>query len=294
MTHHERLLRCPETFRRLTGLTPDAYRGLLAQVEVAWHQAQHKRRQRPHRRRRPGAGPKFALGVADQLLMLLLYYRTYVSHVFLAFLFGIDDATVCRNFRLLEPLLAGIFRIPERKVELQPDEIRELFFDGTERPTRRPKRRQRRCYSGKKKRHTLKNQVVVVRKRKKAGRRKAGQQEKRRLRIAAVSPTAPGKDHDKEVYDRVRTIVPPGVARVGDTGYQGTGLRTPVKRRPGQQLTRRQRRANRRLSRRRIAAEHGIGKMKIWRIAGERYRNPVRRHTLIVKNVAGLHNLIFS
>jgi len=294
MSHTERLLRCPQTFRRLTGLDPAAFRTLLPQVEQAFLDAQQRRRQRPNRQRRPGAGPKFTLGVADQLLVLLIYYRTYVSHVFLAFLFAVDDATICRTLRRIEPLLAGIFRIPERRVELQPDEIRELFFDGTERPTRRPKKRQRRCYSGKKKRHTLKNQVVVVRKRKKAGRRKAGQQQKRRLRVAAVSPTAPGKVHDKKVYDQTRTIVPPGVARVGDTGYQGTTLHTPVKRRRGQKLSRRQRRGNLRLSRRRVAAEHGIGKMKIWRIAGERYRNPVRRHTLVIKNVAGLHNLMFS
>ena len=48
------------------------------------------------------------------------------------------------------------------------------------------------------------------------------------------------------------------------------------------------------MSRRRIVAEHGIGKMKIWRIAAERFRNPSRRHTLILKNVAGLHNLMFA
>ena len=48
------------------------------------------------------------------------------------------------------------------------------------------------------------------------------------------------------------------------------------------------------VSRRRIVAEHGIGKMKIWRIASERYRNPNRRHTLIMKNVAGLHNLMYA
>jgi hypothetical protein len=294
MSHTERLLCCPQAFRRLTGLDPAAFRALLPQVEQAWSDAQRRRRARPGRQRRPGAGPKFALSIADQLLVLLIYYRTYVSHAFLAFLCAVDDATICRTIRRIEPLLAGIFRIPERRVELQDDEIRELFFDGTERPTRRPKRRQRRCYSGKKKRHTLKNQVVVVRKRKRAGRRKAGQQEKRRLRIAAVSPTAPGKEHDKKVYDRTRTIAPPGVARTGDTGYQGTTLRTPVKKARGQQLTRRQRRGNRRLSRRRIAAEHGIGKMKIWRIGAERYRNPVRRHTLVMKNVAGLHNLMFS
>jgi hypothetical protein len=294
MSHTERLLRCPQAFRRLTGLDPAAFRALLPQVEQAWLDAQRRRRQRPGRQRRPGAGPKFSLSVADQLLVLLIYYRTYVSHVFLAFLFAVDDATICRTIRRIEPLLAGLFRIPERRVAIQPDEIRELFFDGTERPTRRPKKRQRRYYSGKKKRHTLKNQVVVVRKRKRAGRRKAGQKEKRRLRVAAVSPTAPGKVHDKKVYDRTRTLVPPGVARTGDTGYQGTALRTPVKKPRGQALTRRQRRGNRRVSRRRIAAEHGIGKMKIWRIAAERYRNPVRRHTLVIKNVAGLHNLMFS
>jgi hypothetical protein len=295
MSHSERLQRCPETFRRLTGLTPAAFLTLLPQVERAWDDAQRRRRARPGRRRKPGAGRRHALPVADRLLMLLIYYRTYVTHAFLGFLFRVDDATVCRNIRRLEPLLAGIFRIPERRVEVREDEIRELFFDGTERPTRRPKRRQRRSYSGKKKRHTLKNQVVVVRKRKRAGRRKAGSlPQKRRQRIAAVSPTSPGKVHDKKIYDRARVLVPPGVRATGDTGYQGTALETPVKKPRGGELTRRQRRGNRRLSRRRIAVEHGIGKMKIWRVASERYRNPIRLHTLIVKNVAGLHNLMFS
>jgi hypothetical protein len=41
-------------------------------------------------------------------------------------------------------------------------------------------------------------------------------------------------------------------------------------------------------------AEHGIGKMKVWRIAAERYRNRVGKHTLIMKNVAGLHNLMYA
>ena len=48
------------------------------------------------------------------------------------------------------------------------------------------------------------------------------------------------------------------------------------------------------LSTRPFVAEHGIGKMKVWRVAAERYRNPVGRHTLIMKNVAGLHNLMFA
>lgn len=294
MSHSERLKRTPDTFRQLTGIHPAAFDGLLAQLQPRYEEAEARRKGRPGRRRKPGAGRKHALPLADRLLMLLVYYRTYVSHAFLGFLFGVADSSVCRNINPLQPLLAGIFRIPERRVELRPDEVRELFFDATERPRGRPRRRQRRYYSGKKKRHTLKTQVVVVRRRKRPGRRKAGQAQKRRVRIAAVSGTAPGKVHDKKVYDRARVVAPPGVKGYGDTGYQGTALRTPVKKKPKRDLTVRQRRGNRRLSRKRVVAEHAIGKMKVWRVAAERYRNPTRRHTLIMKNVAGLHNLMFS
>ena len=59
-------------------------------------------------------------------------------------------------------------------------------------------------------------------------------------------------------------------------------------------MTARQKRGNRRISRRRIVVEHGIGKMKMWRIAADRYRNPRRRHTRMFKNVAGLHNRMFG
>ena len=48
------------------------------------------------------------------------------------------------------------------------------------------------------------------------------------------------------------------------------------------------------MTRRRVVVEHGIGKMKVWRIAAERYRNPRRRHTPIMKDVAGLHNRMFA
>jgi hypothetical protein len=290
MSHTDRLKYSPDAFRQLTGLTPAAFDHLLAQLTPRYQKAQDRRQNRPGRRRKPGAGRKHTLALADRLLMLLIYYRTYVPHTFLGFLFGLDDSAVCRNINPLQPLLAGIFRIPERRVTLTQEDVRELFFDATERPTRRPKRRQRACYSGKKKRHTLKNQVVVARRKKKPG---PGAQP-RRVRIAAVSGTFAGKAHDKKVYDATRVLCPPGVRRTGDTGYVGTGLETPTRRPPGRTLSDRQKAGNRRVSRRRVVAEHGIGKMKIWRIAAERYRNPVRRHTLILKNVAGLHNLMYS
>jgi hypothetical protein len=280
----------PDTFRQLTGITPEAFDRLLAELEPRYQQADTKRKTRRTRQRKPGAGRKFALPLADRLLMLLMYYRTYTTHAFLGFLFGVDDSSVCRNINPLQPLLAGIFRIPERRIELEPDEIRELFFDATEQAIPRPTRGQKRFYSGKKRRHTLKHQVVVVRRRKRPGR--GGQP--RRVRIAAVSRAFPGKTHDKKIYDATGAVCPPGVPRTGDAAYLGTGLRTPTRRPPKGQLTARQKAGNRRAPRRRIVAEHGIGKMKVWRIASERYRNPRRRHTLTIKNVAGLHNLMYA
>src|SRR5947208_14064761 len=166
MTHTDRLQRSPKAFRLLTGITPAAFDRLLADLTPRYEQAEARRKGRPGRKRRPGGGRKHALELADRLLMLLIYYRTYITHAFLGFLFGIDDSAVGRNINPLAPLLAGIFRIPERRVEISEDEIRELFFDATERPTRRPGRGQRAFYSGKKKRPTIKTQVVVARKRK--------------------------------------------------------------------------------------------------------------------------------
>ena len=290
MSHSQRLQRSPSAFRRLTGLTPSAFTRLLAEVTVADRQTRERRGNRTGRQRKAGAGRKHALDLADRLLMLLIYYRTYVPHTFLAFLFGLDDSNVSRSNRQVEPLLAGIFRIPERRVELTPEEIRELFFDSTERPPARPVRGQERFYSGKKKRHTLKTQVVVVRVKKRPGVR--GQ--KRRVRIVAVSKTFPGSTHDKKVYDTTGVVIPAGVKGCGDTAYIGTELDTPERKPKGGELTPRQKAGNRRVSRRRIVVGHGIGKMKVWRAAAERWRNPRRRHTLTMKNVAGLHNRMFA
>ena len=290
MTHTERLRRSPKAFRQLTGITPGAFDRLLADLAPRYEQAEARRKDRPGRQRRPGAGRKHALGLADRLLMLLMYYRTYTTHALLGFLFGVDDSAVGRNINPLQPLLAGIFRIPERRVSLDPEDIRELSFDATERPTRRPGRGQREFYSGKKKRHTIKTQVVVVRRRKPPG----PGVKPRKVRIAAVSESCPGKTHDKKIYDRSRVVGPPDAKRTGETAYLGTGLTTPARKPRGGELTGRQKAENRR-----VARSPGRGRARDRQdegVAGgvERYRNPVSRHTLIMKNVAGLHNLMFA
>jgi hypothetical protein len=290
MTHADRLQQTPATFRRLTGVTPAAVRRLLGEVTAADHPARTRRAGRPGRRRTAGAGRKPARPLADQLLMLLVYSRTYVPHMSLGFLFGLDDSHGSRTNRRPEPPLAGIVRTPERRVELTPEEIQELFFDSTERPTNRPVRGQTRYYRGKKRRHPRKTHGVAVRVRKRPGRG----WERRRVRIAAGSPTFPGSAHDKKVFDRVGAVIPAGATGYGDTAYLGTGRRAPRRKPPKGRRTPRPKAGNRRVGRKRVVVGHGIGKLKGWRVAAERWRNPRRRHTPVMTNVAGLHHRMFA
>ena len=223
--------------------------------------------------------------------MLLIYYRTYTTHAFLGFLFGVDDSAVGRNINPLQPLLAGIFRIPERRVKLDPEEIRELFFDATERPTRRPDAGPAGVLLGQEEAahdqepggHGPPHQAARPR------REAAAAADRRRVRVVpGQRPRQEGLRPDAGGAPR------PMRGGRGTRPTSGRRWRRPTRKPRGGELTAGQKEGNRAVSRRRIVAEHGIGKMKVWRIAAERYRNPDRRHTLIMKNVAGLHNLMYA
>jgi Helix-turn-helix of DDE superfamily endonuclease len=108
-----RLRQRPESFRRLSGLSIEKFDELLSQLEPLWRQAEHKRLTRPDRQRRIGGGRTYDLSLADRLRMLLMYYRLYVSHATLGFLLDLDDSTVSRRIRQLEPLLAQFFKIQD-------------------------------------------------------------------------------------------------------------------------------------------------------------------------------------
>ena len=282
-----RLRRQEILFRRLTGVSVEKFDQLLDKLEPLFAQNEVKRlSSRPAnapRQRAIGGGRNYDLPLCDRLLVLLMYYRFYTSHAFLGFWFQVDARTIGRSIKGLEPRLAQIFRIPERKLKLSPQEwaeIEQLFFDATEQATQRPQKKaeQKRHYSGKKKRHTLKHQAVTDQK----------------GRILAVSRAYPGSVHDKNVYDREAVDKPPDKPAKGDSGYQGSDLHTPHKKPRGGALSEEQKAHNRQHASQRIGIEHSFGHTKIWAIASHRYRNARSRHTLIFKNVVGLHNLMFA
>lgn len=98
-----RLRQRPESFRRLSGLSLAKFDELLNQLEPLWQEAEHKRLARPERRRAIGGGRNYDLPLSDRLLLLLLYYRLYVSQATLGFWFDMDDSVVSRGHPLGHP-----------------------------------------------------------------------------------------------------------------------------------------------------------------------------------------------
>ena len=62
----------------------------------------------------------------------------------------------------------------------------------------------------------------------------------------------------------------------------------------GKQLTQIEKQFNKELSSKRITIEHTFGEMKIYQILSQKFRNPLSKHTIIFKNIAVLHNLMFT
>lgn len=195
MKKYIQLAKNNKTFRRLTGITPEKFSEPSKEVKVLYEEWNTKRLEGRQRKRKRGGGNTHKLCTEERLLLLLMYYRTYQSYAFFAFLFGIDESNIGRNFKPLEPLLAQIFKIPERKIEITDGEFLKIFFDGSEQPRERPSKKQNKYYSGKKKQHTQKFQVAVVQKKKKPG---PGKEKKRKIRIVAITKVFPGKIHGQE------------------------------------------------------------------------------------------------
>jgi len=283
-TKTKRFQRRPRIFRAMTGLCIEKFTELCNNLLPVYEKAELKRLNKSKRVRKSGGGRKKELLLEDQLMMLLMYYRLYISQEFLGVIFNLHNCNVSRQINYLNPLLAQIFKIPSHKVslseaELSEESIIEFFVNATEQQIERPKKGQKPYYSGKKKKHTLKNQIITDKKGK----------------VRAVTKSVPGKKHDKKLFDETRPILPENSDLTGDLGYYGASdITLPNKKPKGKELTKQEKQYNKELSKRRITVEHSFGKMIIYQILSQRFRNPLSKHSLIFKNIAGLHNLMFA
>lgn len=104
-----------------------------------------------------------------------------------------------------------------------------------------------------------------------------------------------GRRHDVHLYKHSRVHLQPETQLLADSGYQGIGKihansRHPYKRKRGQSLTKPEQDWNRHLASQRILCERVIGRLKVFRILSERYRNRRRRFCLRFTLIAALHN----
>jgi hypothetical protein len=250
-----------------------------------------------------GAGHPFKLPLRDRLLMLLIYYRLYVTSTLLAFLFDLGQTNVLKDIRMLEPLVSDVLPLP-RKIHQKArrlrtiDEIEELFpgfkafLDATEQEIPRPKNKRKRKthYSGKKKRHTVKTQITVNEK----------------GLIVHKTRHAWGSRHDYSLFKWSHPRLPGEVCLGLDRGYDGVqkdypqlNCEVPFKRRsPGrgkrgvkaEELTSEQKSFNRKLSSERVVVEHAISRLKKFRIMAHKFRNRLKHYDTMTSIVCGLTN----
>ena len=118
---------------------------------------------------------------------------------------------------------------------------------------------------------------------------------KKPLKIIATA-FANGSTHDFRIFKESELSIDKNIRCLGDSGYQGlmkilANSKTPHKKSKHHPLTPEQKLENRALSKERIYVEHVIGKLKIFRILSERYRNRRKRFGLRFNLIAAIYNL---
>lgn len=117
----------PAAFRRLTGVKPETFAAMCTVL-----------RQHEQLKKKPGRPP--ALGVEDQLLLTLEFWREYRTHFHQAQSWGVHEATAWRIVRRAEDALlrSGRFALPGRRAVGQVTGT--VVVDVAETPVERPQK----------------------------------------------------------------------------------------------------------------------------------------------------------
>lgn len=139
--------------------------------------------------------------------------------------------------------------------------------------------KQKHCYSGKKKRHTLKSQVIVD----------------KRSRKAICTAFGNGKKQDFTLFKESKVRWTEKTCGITDSGYTGIkklqkNSRLPKKSSKKKPLTTEEKKQNREISSERVVNENVIGSLKTFKIVSDRYRNRRKRFGLRFNLIAGIDN----
>jgi hypothetical protein len=260
--------------RALTGLNRTAFDALLPSFSAAYEEAHAVSK---IRQRAPGGGRKANLAqMSDKLFFVLFYFKCYPTFDIAGLLFDFERSQAHRWLHRLQPILEAALGkemvLPERQITSMAEfierfpEVERVVIDGVERPIQRPqdKTRQRRTYSGKKRRNTRKQIGACDQKK----------------RILVLAPTHDGKFHDKCLLDCLTLVehVPDDIPIQADLGFKGLeeeyeNIHLPHKRPRGGRLTAEQKAENKAFSGERVVIEHAFGGTKRYKAAADIYRN---------------------
>jgi DDE superfamily endonuclease/Helix-turn-helix of DDE superfamily endonuclease len=272
MLTFEKSSRHPKTFSRLTGVSTGLFSEMVGKIRPLWEVRRDDFREggRNHRLH----------GLEDHLLAMMIHYRCHITHIFMGFLFNSHETTVMRSVRRIGRIAVKVIHI-EKSRHISHEEVGYLITDVTEQPVGRPKRKQRRYHSGKKKCHTQKIGITT--------------DEKGIIR--SVSRIHPGRVHDSGIYEGKKNRHGfPGIPEKNDSGYQGIhkikkNARIPYKKPKGGQSSPEQRKSDHELSKKRIKVENVIGEIKIFKILSDTYRNRRKGCDIKIAVVAGIVNM---
>lgn len=303
MLNYSVLSRNPLHFRNFSGLELQEFDTLNQTVKEKYSAYEQKRLHRDDRKRAIGAGHPFKLSLTDRLLMLLVYYRLYLSSNLMAYLFNLSQTNILKDIKMLEPLVSEVLPLPRK----EHDKVKKLqtvediealfpgfkaFLDATEQEIPRPhgKRKQKSHCSGKKKKFTVKTQITVNQK----------------GLIVHKSTHAAGSTHDYALYKHSHPDLPESVRLGLDLGYKGIekdypklNCALPFKRKnpgrgkrgmKGTELSAEQKAFNHELSGERMVVEHTFSRVKKFHIWADEFRNRLRHYEKVTDIVCGLIN----
>ena len=273
----------------MTSLRQSEFEALLADFTVAWNETTASDPSK-------GGRPPVIKTMADRLLFILFYLKTYPLQEVIAHLFGLSQPQA--NFLihqfsavLSKALEAGGHRparlTDEMTARLSEEIPQKLGIDGTERRVQRPQDPvgQRGHYSGKKKCHTVKNSLIC------------GLEDRQ---VKYLWPTHEGKKHDKKLCDEEDIRLPEGTELYRDSAYQGhevpgTTVHQPKKKPRGGTLSAEDKAENRFISGIRVIVEHIIAGIKRCRIVKDVFRNTKEGFDDLAMELAcSLHNYTSS
>jgi hypothetical protein len=274
--------------KALFGFHPKVLAEILFRVLPELEKRRQRRLVQRQDRKRPviphDGKPRTVLPL-HKVLMTLLYLRHNVSHEVVGALFGFSADSSENALHEVLPSLRDLF--PKEKWEAEqrhrdqagwtPDAVEKVIIDSFETPISRPslQQRQKRVYSGKKKRHTLKTQILTD----------------QRGEILDIDAGHRGPEADVKVYEK--SPLPAPIAdkpRLGDKGYVGAepAITTPHKKPKGGELTAEQKAENKQISSERVKVEHGIRRVKAFRIVRDEYRLALGLFPMVASAVVGL------